>query len=260
MGERMGKAPVYFTIAQVRFNPILTLDALIPAIQDRLRTVGFPDYQVGTVAVFNINMAATQPNQLPVSQMVQHGFGDVGRTTNFVLNQSSLSLHTTDYETFESFSSTFLKGLGIVHDVINLGYTEQVGIRFLDAVLPQHDESLSSYLAASVQGLSQAVEGEILHAFSETKVRNAGSTLTARTVIQSGAVGFPPDLQPMNLILAERFSHYKGLHAILDTDGSYGHREAFVIPRLEALLATLHSLVVGAFKSSVTLEALKRWK
>ena len=148
----------------------------------------------------------------------------------------------------------------MVHDIIKLGYTEQIGLRYLDAVLPQDGELLSSYLAASVQGLSQAVHGDIQHAFSETKVRDGDKTLVARAVMQNGGVGFPPDLQPITLTVAERFRSFKGLHAILDTDGSYEHREAFDAARLEAVLANIHSSVVAAFKASVTPEAIRRWK
>ena len=50
MGTKMRSAPVYFTIAQARFNPILTLDAYAPQIQERLRKEGFPDAKKGFVA------------------------------------------------------------------------------------------------------------------------------------------------------------------------------------------------------------------
>ena len=256
----MRKAPVYFTTAQVRFNPILTLDALVPAIQDRLRMSGFPDYKPAPVTIFNFNMTGAQVAQVPVSQLPQYMFGNTERTASFILNQGSLSLRTTDYDVFEAFSATFIKGLSIVHDVIRLGYTEQVGIRFLDAILPDAAESLGSYLAESVQGLFQIIKGDVLHTFSETKARSGTTTITARTIIQDGVVGFPPDLQPVNLVVADRFKLYKGMHAIMDTDGSYDHREPFDIARLGAVLTTIHSSVVEAFKASVTPEALKKWK
>jgi hypothetical protein len=37
MSAKMRSAPVYFTIAQVRFSPILTLDTYAPQIEERLR-------------------------------------------------------------------------------------------------------------------------------------------------------------------------------------------------------------------------------
>lgn len=262
MGEKMGKAPVYFTTAQVRFNPILTLDALVPAIQDRLRLIGFPDYQPVAVAVFNfnMNMVSGQVGQVPVSHMPQHMFGNIERTASFILNQNSLSFRTTDYDVFEAFSSTFMEGLNIVHDIIKLGYAEQVGIRFLDAVLPEGGDDLRTYLAVSVQGLSQGIKGNVLHAFSETRAQSGATTITARTIIQNGMVGFPPDLQPVALVVAERFSRHQGLHAILDTDGSYDQRERFDVRSLGTVLAKVHSSVVEAFKASVTPEALVKWK
>ncbi len=46
MGEKMKNAPVYFTIAQVRHNPVLRLGAYADEIQDRMRKAGYPDFTV----------------------------------------------------------------------------------------------------------------------------------------------------------------------------------------------------------------------
>ncbi len=45
MGQKMKNAPVYFTIAQVRHNPVLRLGAYAPDIQDRMRKAGYPDFK-----------------------------------------------------------------------------------------------------------------------------------------------------------------------------------------------------------------------
>ena len=37
MGKKLANAPVYYTVAQVQFNPILNLDSFLPAIQAKMR-------------------------------------------------------------------------------------------------------------------------------------------------------------------------------------------------------------------------------
>jgi uncharacterized protein (TIGR04255 family) len=259
----MRQAPVYFTLVQARFNAILALDSYVPKIQDQLRVQGFPDTQKGVLATFNLNVGApgeASPPQVPVSQMTRYTFGNMDRTAGFILDQGSLSLQTTNYDTFESFSETFLNGLKIVHEVVNLGYTDRIGVRYLDAVYPKKDEDLSEFLNEAVLGLYGRLDGDLVHAFSETFVRSGSVNVIARTIVQSGPIGFPPDLQPMGLMVAERFRVLNGPHAILDTDGSRDHRDAFDLRQIETHLFEVHSAVIKAFKATVTLRAVQNWE
>lgn len=260
MDGRMREAPVYFTIVQARFNPILTLDSAMPAIQDRLRVKGFPDYQRLVVATLNLHMGATPLPQGPMTPLIQYTFGNMDKTSSFILDQGSLSLQTTSYEDFEVFSTLFLEGLGVVHEIVSLGYTEKVGVRYLDAVLPREGEQLDTYLAKSVQGLLGVIDGKLQYAFSETRATDEAVMVVARTVVQNGKVGFPPDLQMVGLTVGNRFTSYTGLHAILDTDASYERRDVFDLDRLRDPLARVHHVAGQAFRASVTDTAMQIWK
>lgn len=263
MGQKMRQAPVYFTLVQARFNAILALDSYVPKIQDQLRVKGFPDTQKGVLATFNLNIGTPgggSPPQVPVSQAARYTFGNMEKTASFILDQGSLSFQTTSYDTFESFSETFLNGLKIVHEVVSLDYTDRIGVRYLDAVYPKKDEDLSEYLNEAVLGLYGRLDGDLMHAFSETFVRNGSVNVIARTIVQSGPIGFPPDLQPMGLIVAEKFRGLKGPHAILDTDGSHDHRDAFDLRQIEPHLSRVHSAVIKAFKATVTQRAIQTWE
>jgi len=264
MGQKMAQAPVYFTLVQARFNAILALDSYVSKIQDRLRLEGFPDTQKGVLATFNLNVGApgeASAPQVPVSQITRYTFGNMDKTAGFMLDQGSLSLQTTNYDTFESFSETFVSGLRIVHEVVNLGYTDRIGVRYLDAVYPQKDEDLSEYLSEAVLGLYGRLDGDLVHAFSETVIRNGNVNVIARTIVQNGPVGFPPDLQPIGgMVVAERFRALNGLHAILDTDGAHERRVAFELSQIETQLSTVHSAVIKAFKATVTERAIRIWE
>jgi uncharacterized protein (TIGR04255 family) len=263
MGQKMGSAPVYFTIAQVRFNTLLALDSYAPTIQESLRKEGFPDFQKGVVATFNLNLAATPdgvPAQVPVGQSARYIFASMDKTAAFILDQGALSFQTTEYDVFETFSATFLRGLDILHNAVNLSYSDRIGFRYLDAVFPKKGESLSDYLDASVLGLVGKLEGSLVHSFSETLTKTKMANLLSRVIVQSGPVAFPPDLQPTSMQLADRFRTLNDLHAIIDTDGSNEQREPFDLEKVKSKLIAIHDGMEAAFKATVTDHALEKWK
>ncbi len=260
MGRKMKQAPLYFTLAQARFNPILALDNYVPVIQDRLRVRGHPDAQKGRVATFNLNVGIqgeASPTQVPVSQVTRYTFGNMDKTESFILDQGSLSFQTTRYDTFEKFSATLLEGLRVVDDVVKLDYTDRIGLRYLDAVYPKTGETFSDYLNEAVLGLGGKLDGELVHSFSETFVKDDTINVIARAIVQGGQIGFPPDLQPMMLVVDEKFRELNGEHAILDTDGWYDERRMpFDLRQIESRLSQVHSAVIKAFKAAVTQRAI----
>ena len=146
MGTKMRAAPVYFTIAQVRFNPILSLNTYAPQIQERLRKEGFPDAQKGFLATINLNVNVAPSSegsspQIPMAQSALYLFGNMERTSGFILDQGALSFQTTEYDVFETLLTDFLKGLQAVNDAVSLSYIDRIGLRYLDAVFPKSGET-----------------------------------------------------------------------------------------------------------------------
>ena len=263
MAQKMTHAPVYFAIMQARFNPILTLDSYAPQIQERFRKHGYPDAQKGVLATLNLNLAAPTEGsapQVPVAQTARYTFCNMDRTAGFILDQSALSFQTTEYDVFDTFSGQFRQGLQAVHDAVDLSYTDRIGFRYLDAVFPKANKSLGDYLKTSVLGLAEQFQETVVHSFSETSLRSADINVVARVIIQDGQVGFPPDLLPNILRMAERFKVLRGRHATLDTDGSFEGRESFNLDRISDHLQSIHDEIAKAFRATVTPNAVKAWE
>ena len=264
MGTRMRLAPVYFTLAQVRFNPILALDNYVSDLQNKLRLQGFPDVQKAMLATYNFNIGnpdETRSPQVPVSQAARYIFSNMDKTEGFILDHGSLAFQTTNYDVFESFSSKLLTGMKIVHEAVKLSYTDRIGLRYLDAIYPKADEQLSKYLTESVLGIYNRIEGQLIHSFQETRMRDGAIVVIARTVIQDGGIGFPPDLLPTTgLLVAERFRKLTGPHAILDTDGAHEQRDPFDLSQMEDCLSIVHSAVIEAFNATITDQARQSWR
>jgi uncharacterized protein (TIGR04255 family) len=259
MGEPLKNAPVYLTVAQVRFNPILALGDFVTEVQEGFRREGFPDFKQNTVhgiqiTVSNGEAAVPVPHAKP-----QYLFGNIGNTQNFLVDTDSLTFQSTDYGRFEAFSRVFLHGLELLHGIVKLDYTERVGARYLDRVQPQQGETLSDYLQAQALGLGVLLQGKVAHSFCQSLVDSAGARLVSRVLISSGPIGFPPDLLPMNLRVLERFQQQQGLHAILDNDGFFQGREPYSVEAVRKHLSDIHNVILGAFKVLTTPYALKMW-
>jgi uncharacterized protein (TIGR04255 family) len=259
MGRQLKNPPVYFVIAQIRFNPILSLEGFIPLIQDKMRLGGFPDYKkhVTQQLVFPVAGPGGQPAPSPTVQ-THFTFGNVLGTENYVLHNDSLSFQTTDYPTFSVFQEKLFNGIQIVHDIIQLGYIERVGLRYLDGVIPRANESLSDYLTPEVSGLWNKLPDR-LYAFCEAISQNTTGQLTARSFIQDGPFGIPNDLAGAIPKLKPKFAEFTGLHAILDNDASLEKREAFSIETVENILGILKEKITISFDAMITPQARDHW-
>jgi uncharacterized protein (TIGR04255 family) len=108
MGTPLKNPPVYLTLAQVRFNPILKLIDFLPSIQESFRHAGFPDFERQQVISIQVTMLDGQPTPSPVPQD-RFLLGNLDKSHVFILDGQSLTLQSTNYGQFESFSACFLK-------------------------------------------------------------------------------------------------------------------------------------------------------
>jgi uncharacterized protein (TIGR04255 family) len=260
MGTPLKRAPVFFTLLQVRFNTILQLDEYVGPVQERLRRAGYPSFvERQTIA---INLAAVSGQQPSAPQPVvekRYCFGTVDQRHAFILNNDSLLFQSTAYGNFEAFSERFVQGLQTVHEVINLAYIDRVGLRYLDHIFPKPGEPLEQYLKSEMLGLRSALGGELMHAFSETACTIDNVLVRARALTQDGPLAFPPDIKPEGMLLDERFTSAVGLHALLDSDGSTGRRDVFDIDVVRKDINDVHEGVRKVFRAAVTDHALAVW-
>ena len=259
MGIKMNNAPVFYILAQVRFNPVSMMSEFVPKIQDRLRRAGFPDFRPEVLHRIDLRQIGGSP-EVQMHEATRWSFMNSKGTEGYLLNTDSIVFHTTAYDTFDVFLDRLLMGLGLIHEAVELTYIERIGLRYLDAVSPRAHESLDNYLSQTVLGLHKALQGKLAHNFMETAVQNVSGTLVARTVIRDNTLTVPPDLHPMNLKIGDRFASIKGLHAILDNDQFAEERSDFNLDEVKIKLRSMHDRIEEAFHATVTSFALEQWK
>lgn len=266
MGKKMKNAPVYFTIGQVQHNPILNLSSYVVAIQERLRKAGYPDFKQAMQVQFELSAAgvrdAGQAPQPAVQRVERFLISDMAGISGFSFQTNAISFQTTEYETFEAFQSQLRLGLEVLDEVVGgLAFVERIGLRYLDVVAPRPGERVGQYLANEVAGLrARMPAATFAYSFSEAMlIDDDGSQVVSRTIVQSGGLSFPPDLQPESLTVAERFRAVSGEHAVIDSDGSFSSRQQFNPQFIEAKLNALHDLIDKSFQETASDHARKVW-
>jgi uncharacterized protein (TIGR04255 family) len=263
MGKQWKNPPVYFVIAQVRYSPVLNLASYLATIQEDFRKAGFPDFKAGINVTFNVGLlAGLKPDdEQPMQRSARYLFSNAEGTETFILDPNGLTFQTTEYKTFDVLMETFLPRLDHLSAVLSLSYSDRVGLRYLDAVMPQTGESLESYLISQVFGMREKVSGDVQHSFTETLIVVPEGKLLSRVVMQTGPIGFPPDLQmsATGVKLNPRFAGYDGQYAIIDTDGFNEVRDQIDRSTIEKKFRKLHEHVDTVFHAIVTKHAVKAW-
>ncbi|MGD9582302.1 MAG: TIGR04255 family protein [Lysobacterales bacterium] len=261
MGKRLSKAPVCFTLAQMRFNPVLVMEPILPDLQEAFRGAGFPDYSATTVQSLEVSSseAGMAVREQTISRYV---FRNKTQTAAFLLDPSALTYELTDYPVFEEFSDTFSNALEIVHRQRPIEYRDRLGMRMLDAVQPLDGESLEQYLVPQALGLINLVGDTLDHqqTLTESLFKRGSRTLRVRTLHADHEVAVPPDLAPFRLKLAKRFLAHTGETVMLDSDSFDAERVDFMVQATRAELAELKAALSQCFKALVTPHALKTWE
>ena len=255
-------APIYLVLAEVRFSPVLTLEGYVPAIQEKLRRNGFPDFQrrVSQQLVFSTQPNADSTQVAPnFASQTSYVFADIERQQIITLGTGSLSFQTSGYENFQTFSQAFLEILGFIHEIISIDFFEHVGIRYLDAIKPNQANHFGEDLVPEAFGISHFMEGKLRHSYSETLLEDGFERIFARVYIQNGILAIPADLFGFTPQFPQRFSSINGLHAILDNDAAYTRREIFSLEKIADILGRIKARTSGSFKKMVTPAALQKW-
>lgn len=261
MGTRLSKAPVCFTLAQMRFNPVLVTEPFLPALQEAFREAGFPDYSQTNVQAFEVapSEGGMAVREQAITRLI---YRNKKQTAAFLLDPGALTYELTDYPVFEEFSDSFLRALEMVHRHRAIEYCDRLGMRMLDAVQPLEGETLEQYLVPQALGFIGLIGEAIEHqqTLIESLFKSDSRTLLVRTVRVPNGVVAPPDLMPLRLNLDKRFSAHLGETVMLDCDSFDGERVDFSLEAAKAELAQLKSALSRSFKALVTPHALKTWE
>jgi uncharacterized protein (TIGR04255 family) len=268
MGTRLSQPPVFLVLCQVRHSPVLKLESLLPEFQDRMRKKGFPGYRVNKQIGFEFSGDLGKQDDMKVTQreMTTHLLANSDESEIFVAASDSFTFQTTVYGDFERFSELFVMGLSEYRDVVGPTLVTQMGVRFLDLVVPPDGAPVSNYVRCEYLGLYQILEGRWTgnYQFVESSLNRDGQSLKSRVVVRNSTVQLPPDLAGTVRALPPHVAEVNATHAVLDTDASYtppaGTSMSFELEGITERMTSLKMDASEVFKAIVTAEALKAWE
>ena len=265
MSEKMANAPVYYALAQAQFNPVAAMTKYVGEVQDILRRDGYTSFEPQQVAHLQLTAAPGQASSEPqvahtTSWLITKG----DRASGFILSAASITFHSTHYETSKEFIPELLRGLKAVHKVVGLAYISRLGLRYLDAVLPQSDETIEQYLADGLLGVHfgatqrYALNESVFETQSAPLVTRG--TLVARVHRMTSPLGYPPDMLPSGLIPMPKFDIKDATpHAVIDTDHFVEGRMSLDFEKIDEQLVSLHATMKLVFDATVKDHARAVW-
>ena len=261
----MSNAPVYYALAQAQFNPVAAMSRYVDQIQDRLRREGYPLFEPQQVTHLVVpGPGQAQQAEPQITQTASWLITRSDRTAGFILAPSAITYHTTHYETRNEFIPALLRGLAAVHEVTTLDHVSRLGLRYLDAVVPDTDETVEQYLVGGLHGiefnatrrytLTESVFG------TETGPLVPTGTLVARVHRMLAPLGFPPDMQPNGLMVSPKFAvTVPRAHAVIDTDHFVEGHMPIDMDQLGEQLHSLHATIKSVFGATTTEHARNAW-
>ena len=243
---------VLLTIAEIRFEPILNIQELVPSVQDDFRMAQYGEFLHMRNQGFHVTQTGNNKSLVPTTHDV-YQFSDSMKFSHFRLNNQCLTYQSSNYVDFETFLALFLEGLFIISKVLDVPTIHRVGLRFLDKLVIQKGEKIQNYLAPSESQLFEKLGANTIHSQSEIRHMAGDIQLFNRVkIFKHGTLEFPKDIEPGGLVFKEKFTSYEGPSATIDTDVFIEKNIHLTIALIKKYLYELHDLNIVAFEASVS--------
>jgi uncharacterized protein (TIGR04255 family) len=122
MSARMANAPIFYTLGQIRFNPVLNMGEFVPKIHEKIRKQ-YPAVRQEELRRIQMNLAGQESKDaVSTFSAPRWSFTDLNNTSGYVLYTDSLVYQTTAYETSKEFADALLAGIRLVDEVVGLSY------------------------------------------------------------------------------------------------------------------------------------------
>ncbi|TAN25836.1 MAG: TIGR04255 family protein [Castellaniella sp.] len=261
----MTNAPVYYALAQAHFNPVAAMAKYVDQIQDQLRREGYPLFEPQQLMQLIVpSPGQAQPQNPQIEQTTSWLMTRSDRAAGFILGPSTITYHTTHYQTHNEFIPELLRGVAAVHKVVSLDHISRLGLRYLDAILPRAGETTEQYLVGGLHGIDFNAPRQ--HAMAESVYTTdihplvPKGVLVVRVYRVVAPLGFPPDMLPTGLVVAPQFASTEPCeHAIIDMDHYVQGRMPVETSKLNEQLLSLHATIKSAFGATTTDHARGVW-
>lgn len=259
-------APLAYVLAQVRFEPFLEIEKHIPALQSSLRDQ-YPRYLRTEQIVFQVlPQPESQPPRVQPTSLLRWEFGSASNHASVIVQQDSVVLQVTEYETYATFDQRWRAVMRQVGEHIPSLFTNRIGLRYIDFILPNPGETPEAYTAERLRcDPAPGLPYQAHRGLTAAEYHLAQGLLAVRYSRLAGQPVLPPDLEsPGSLALEPSAIMQRAVSADqptaeLDIDRYMPWSVAYDADVLSNLFARLHGDIQVAFTALTTDHARAVW-
>ncbi len=250
------KSPLVLVLCQVRISAIRDMASYIPKVQDRLRRERFPVDVSGEV----VELALQTQGSAKEQRRSHWEFRTLEEDWSIIVGESAVVVQTTAYSSFEEFLHVLSLGMAAVDEMVGDLVVERIGLRYVDAIQPQPDESWKDYVKSGYHGQENAIISADNSVFFMQTVADTGpeQRMIVRLTQNRDGVLLPPDLIPHHPVLRSHAGQ-GNLVTLLDFDHYRETRRPFEIGGIVDVAWELHGGLDMMFRDVVTPHALEVW-
>jgi uncharacterized protein (TIGR04255 family) len=256
---QMANAPLALVLAQVRFSPYLTLASHVASLQDAVRK-NYPGYRPENAPTVEI-LSDGKPPKITIEESWY--FADVENREGFVLQSSFLLFWATRYATFDDFSERHKFVMRAFQEVVPNVLVEQLGLRYIDIIVPGEGERPGDYVIEQLRGCEDALpNAEAFRSQYLARWKVGEGHLSFRYSIGLAAPFLPPDLRDMKLSHAEiieRAVASKCPIGTMDFDRIESHRAVFRSDDVAERFKRMHGELSTVFRRAMSERAEQLW-
>lgn len=261
MHPKLSKPPVTYVLAQVKFSNIENIESRIPELQEKIRGA-FPHYE--KVNIQTIHLIEGRKTDLAAS--TQWHFMDKEKQTGIILDNKTLTIHTSRYERFQLLLDGFEKVAIRFHEVLNFSLFTRLGLRYINLI----EDGLTN-VDKGLQGFQLTDNGfeknQFLTKTETTQLSQAGfikvqATRIADKKVIAGIqnIFVPPDLADTAKLLS--FKHHKEpeqAFLVLDLDHFNSDQSDFDVKEILQRFHKLQDLIYKSFCQAIGSTNLTNW-
>ena len=250
---KLDRSPLIFSLAQVRFAPVLKMKDYVPDLQEVIRKEGFPKFQAQQVQQMILGP------QVQIEQSFRWVFSSPDSHEAVVLTNDFLVYETSQYDVFETFTAKLKKFLALIERTVGVSLTERIGLRYVDLLRPSEGRQAADFLRPGLRGLSaESIGAHSLLEHFYIQAKSPYGDLLIRAMGTNDGRFMPPDLASTELTFDISAAPGQNL-VILDFDHTAPGGK-FDPDAIIATMWNLHETTERAFRAAVTEEAIDYWK
>lgn len=252
--------PLAYVVAEIRLSPFYQMGKYVPDFQAEIRAT-FPRTREGSVLRFELQGNAPAPSQEKVWR-----FFSENQRMGIDLSARSVSLHVTEYRNFGTFSDSLRLIVTAAGKTIPDLFVEQLGLRYIDYILPATGERTFDYVVNSVHGFLPPGASTPKEAYwiANFAFERGSVNLKILPLMPAGSAQ-PPNFGPLELDPAEpqmeaiRRAKNNEPIGCIDTDRIMPVEKKFDAEELMAFFSQMHADVSETFKAAISEKAKSQW-